>query len=103
MNVSHLAEDEVEHELLIRNMLFHFDDHDSVKRRKLKDRMKEERNVGINPTAFARTWRSAKEEIETIKSHVKVIGGIIENPRTDARQKEKMRTRFVHYRVRIGQ
>lgn len=103
LDVSHLAVDEVEHELLIRNLLFHFDDHDSVKRRKLKDRMKEEKSIGVNPTAFARTWRTAKEEIGIIRSHIKIIGGILANPKTDARQKEKMRTRIVHYRVRIGQ
>ncbi|XP_062558100.1 reticulocyte-binding protein homolog 2a-like [Armigeres subalbatus] len=103
MEVSHLAIDEVEHELLIRNLLFHFDDHESVKRRKLKDRMKEERSVGINATAFARTWRTAKEEISIIRSRIQVIRGIFENPKADARQREKLRTRVVHYRVRIGQ
>lgn len=103
MDVSHLAIDEVEHELLIRNMLFHFDDHDSVKRRKLKDRMKEERNMGINSTAFARTWRTAQEEIEIVRSRIQIIRGIFENPKADARQKQKLRTRIIHYRVRISQ
>lgn len=103
IDVSHLAIDEVEHELLIRNMLFHFDDHDSVKRRKLKDRMKEERSRGINSTAFARTWRTAQEEIEIVRSRIRVIRGIYENPKADARQRQKLRTRVVHYRVRINQ
>lgn len=102
MNVSHLAIDEVEHELLIRNMLFHFDDHESVKRRKLKDRMKEERGLGINSVAFARTWRSAKEEITMVNSRMNAIAGIFDNPKADIRQKQKMRTRVIHYRVRIA-
>ncbi|XP_062704471.1 pre-mRNA-splicing factor SLU7-like [Aedes albopictus] len=40
MDVSHLSVDEVEYELLIRNILFHFDDHESIKRRKLRDKLK---------------------------------------------------------------
>lgn len=98
MDVSHLSVDEVEYELLIRNILFHFDEHESIKRRKLKDRLKGERES--KTFAFSQPWQNVDEELVTIGSKLTVIGGLLENPRTDARQRQKLKTRLVHYRVR---
>ncbi|XP_062700163.1 myosin-2 heavy chain-like [Aedes albopictus] len=98
MDVSHLSVDEVEYELLIRNILFHFDEHESIKRRKLKDKLKSEKET--KSFAFSQPWRNLDEELVTISSKLKVIGGLLENPKTDARQRQKLKTRLVHYRVR---
>ncbi|EAT38632.1 AAEL009494-PA [Aedes aegypti] len=98
MDVSHLSVDEVEYELLIRNILFHFDEHESIKRRKLKDRLKSEKES--KTFSFSQPWRNVDEELVTISSKLKVIGGLLENPKTDARQRQKLKTRLVHYRVR---
>ncbi|XP_058456351.1 nexilin-like [Malaya genurostris] len=102
MNVSHLTIGEIEHELLIRNLLFRKVDHESIKRRKLKDRMKEERDMGVVSTAFARTWRSAEDEIAVISSNLTAIAELLDCPRSDARQIEKLKTRLIHYHVRTA-
>lgn len=99
LDVSHLSVDEVEHELLIRNILFGLAEHESVKRRKLKDRLKEERGMGI--VSYSPTWRHVTEEISVIKSQLMVIHSLLENPKTLTRLREKLRTRLIHYRVRI--
>lgn len=99
MDVSHLSMDEVEHELLMRNMMYGLDEHESIKRRKLKDKMKHEREKNI--FVAAPIWRSVPEEIEIVRAKLSVISGLLDNPRADARQREKLCTRLVHYRVRI--
>lgn len=99
IDVSHLSIDEVEHELLIRNILYGLDEHESIKRRKLNDQMRKERNK--NRLVTAPSWRSVIEELEIIRSKLLVIGGLLDNPKADARQREKLCTRLVHYRVRI--
>lgn len=98
MDVSHLSVDEVEYELLIRNVLFNFDEHESIKRRKLKDRLRSEKDS--KTFAFSQPWENLEEELVRISGKLKVIRGLLENPKTDARQREKLKTRLVHYRVR---
>lgn len=66
LDVSHLSVDEVEHELLIRNILFDLDEHESKKRRKLKDRMREE--LSMDSVVHSVTWRDADEEMSIINS-----------------------------------
>lgn len=100
MDVSHLSIDEVEYELLARNILFGIDEHESIKRRKLKDQMRKEKELDNVAVIHSPTWRDVTEEISIIKSKLAVIGGLLENPKTDNRQREKLKTRLVHYRVR---
>lgn len=98
MNVSHLSIDEVEHELLIRNILYGLDEHESIKRRKLKDRMRTEREN--NTFVASPSWRAVTEEISIISANLRTIGKLLISPKLDARLKEKLCTRLVHYRVR---
>lgn len=100
MDVSHLSIDEVEHELLVRNMLFGLDEHESIKRQKLQDRMKGEKELTNVAVVYSPTWRNVVEEISLIKSKLIVIEGILENPKADTCQREKLKTRLVHFRVR---
>lgn len=100
MDVSHLLIDEVEHELLIRNIFCDIDEHESTKRRKLKDRMRKEKEMDSITVVHSPTWRNVKEEIWIIRSKLMAIEGLLENPQTNARQREKLKTRLVHYRVR---
>lgn len=100
MDVSHLSIDEVEHELLARNILFNIGEHESIKRRKLKDQMKKEKAMDNVSVVHSPVWRDMVKEIAIIRSKLTVIGGLLDNPKTDSRQREKLKTRLVHYRVR---
>lgn len=100
LNVSHLSVDEVEHELLIRKIVFSFHEHESVKRRRLKDRMKQEKNLPTITFTYSPTWKEVANEISIIYSKSSVIKNLLDNPKTDVHQKEKLKTRLIHYRVR---
>lgn len=101
MDVSHLLIDEVEHELLIRNILFSSDEHDSVKRRKLKDRMRQEQEIDSFSVTQSPKGREIPDEISIIKTKLSTIESLLNNPKAIGRAKEKIKTRLVHYRVRI--
>lgn len=103
MDVDHLSVGEIEHELLIRNILFDFQTSDSAKRRKLKERLREEKNMTTVPPIFARTWRTASEELEVISGQIKLIYTVLTSRKTDSRQRSKLKTRLVHYRMRVYQ
>lgn len=98
LDVSHLSVDEVEHELLIRNILFDLDEHESKKRRKLKDKMKSEKEK--EGFVASPIWRKIKEEIQIIEIKLKIIEDLLGSPKMDDRKRQKLKTRLVHYRVR---
>lgn len=99
MDVSHLAIDEIEHELYVRKISFKSNELESTKRRRLKEVMKNERET--NSFKACNSWRTLPEEITLIKSKLLVITGLLENPKTPALQRIKLKTKLIHYRVRI--
>lgn len=102
MDVSHLSIDEVEYELFIRKISYSLTEHESVKRRRLKDQLKQESDTN-SPLIVRRSfWSTTTEELRLIFSKLITIGALLENPKLGARNKEKMKTRLVHFRVRIS-
>lgn len=99
MDVSHLSVDEVEHELYIRKVAYGEKELDSAKRRRLKEKMKEER--ATDSFTVTNTWRKLFDEISLIKSKLHVIQDLLEGPRTPSHLKIKLKTKLIHYRVRI--
>lgn len=102
MDVSHLSIDEVEYELYIRKIAYGLTEHESKKRRRLKDQLKQERDSNSPVIVVSGSWSTTTEELRLIFSKLITIGALLENPKLDARNKEKMKTRLVHFRVRIS-
>uniref|UniRef100_A0A1S4K6B9 Polypeptide of 976 aa n=2 Tax=Culex quinquefasciatus TaxID=7176 RepID=A0A1S4K6B9_CULQU len=99
MDVSHLSVDEVEHELYTRKITFSAKEPDSTKRRRLKEKMKEEK--ATKDFTVVNTWRKLSDELSIIKAKLHVIQGLLESSKTPVHQKIKLKTKLIHYRVRI--
>lgn len=101
-NVSHLSIQEVEFELHIRDILFDFSEHESVKRRRLKDRLQDEKE-NAREVSFSKPWREMVEELEIVMKNLTSITSFLEKgPKTQtAIMKPKLQTRLIHYIHRI--
>lgn len=102
MDVSHLSIDEVEYELFIRKISYNLNEHESVKRRKLKDQLRKERALDSPVLIGSGTWSTTSDELRVIFSKLITIGSLLESSKLDARNREKLITRLVHFRVRIS-
>ena len=91
MDVSHLSVDEVEHELYIRKVAYGVKEQESAKRRRLKEKMKEEREN--NNFTVINSWRKLSDEVSLIKSKLKVIQELLEGSKTLSHQKIKLKTK----------
>lgn len=102
MDPSHLSTDEVEYELLIRDILYDPNEHESIKRRRLRECLKQERLENTSIDSYSRSWQTTREETELIFKKIITINSLFESPKLDARNREKAKTRLIHYKFRIA-
>lgn len=100
LDVSHLLNEELEFELAIRKIPFEVNEHDSIKRRKLKDKLKEEK-LNSAPIIFQEPLGIVEEELEPIAENIKEITSLLEKSKLHARDKQKLQTRLIHYMHRL--
>lgn len=101
LDVYHLLKEELDFELFIRNIPFAMNEHDSIKRRKLKDKLKEERSLNTSQMNFRVPSEEIEQEIEPIVENVKEITLLMEKSRPNTREKQKLQTRLIHYMHRL--
>lgn len=99
--VHHLERSEIEHELIIRAVQFEGKDNLAALKRRLRDRLKEEK--GKQPDIDStRCDHSIDEEIKIIDANVLQIREILEHKVSFDGIKESLKTRLVHYFVRCS-
>lgn len=105
MNVNHLLVDEVEYELAVRDVKFTSGESKDIKRRKLRNVMKSERDSGkyvstpIDPQTQEKEFEMIDEKIARIKNK-------LENKKTKKAELPELETRMLHlyYRaIRLGE
>lgn len=98
--VHHLERQELEHELMIRAVQFEARDNQAALRRRLRDRLKEEKGSNVADVDFTRCNRSVDEEIKLIDANVHSIREILENKVDFEGVRNTLKTRLVHYFAR---
>lgn len=95
--VHHLEKEEIEHELAIRAVQFEKTESRSAIQRRLRDRLKEERDRNIVDVDFQRLGTTADEEIKIIDTNLETIRKFLENKTRFEGVKDSLKTRLVHY------
>lgn len=98
--VHHLERAEIEHELTVRAVQFDHTDTQSALRRRLRDRLREEKDKNVKDIDFARCDKTADEEIKTIDENLKDIRDILENKKKFEGIRDTLKSRLIHYFVR---
>lgn len=98
--VHHLERTELEHELTVRAVQFDNTDTHSALRRRLRDRLREEKDKNTKDIDFVRCDKSADEEIKTIDDNIKDIRDILENKKKFEGIRDSLKTRLIHYFAR---
>nr|XP_029730705.1 uncharacterized protein LOC115267700 [Aedes albopictus] len=99
--VHHLEKHEIEHELRIRAVQFDPIESRSAIQRRLRDRLKEEKELSAIDVDFLRCKVSVDEEIKVIDSNVEQIRSYLENEKRFEGFKDSLKTRLVHYFARV--
>lgn len=100
--VHHLERQELEHELLIRAVQFEAKDTQAALRRRLRDRLKEEKGSNAPDIDLTRCDRSIDQEIHLVDANVLSIREILENKVPFDGIKDTLKTRLIHYFVRCA-
>lgn len=98
--VHHLEKHEIEYELAIRAVQFESTESRSVIHRRLRDRLREEKEANAVDVDFLRLDSSVDEEIKVIDTNVEQIKGYLENKKSFEGIKDSLKTRLVHYFAR---
>lgn len=99
--VHHLERPEIEHELTIRAVQFEPKDSQAALRRRLRDRLKEEKGQ-VPDIDLTRSQRSIDEEIKIVDRNIHRIRQILENKEEFDGIRETLKTRLVHYFIRCS-
>lgn len=99
--VHHLMKQEIEHELAIRAVQFEQTESRSAIQRRLRDRLKEEKDVSTIDLDFLRCNVTIDEEIKVIDANVDEIRSYLENEVRFEGLKDSLKTRLVHYFARV--
>lgn len=99
--VHHLEKQEIEHELAIRAVQFDPTESRSAIQRRLRDRLKEEKEMNTVDIDFLRSKVTVDAEIKMIDANVDQIRGYLENEVRFEGFKDSLKSRLVHYFARI--
>ncbi|XP_058445453.1 uncharacterized protein LOC131426604 [Malaya genurostris] len=100
--VHHLERDEIEYELAIRAVQFDHTVSESALRRRLRDRLREEKEKNIEDMDFGRRNDSVDAEIGKIDAGVKNIRDYLENRVRFEGIRDSLKTRLAHYFARCS-
>lgn len=95
--VHHLERSEIEHELTVRAVQFLETENRSALSRKLRDRLKEERDKNEIDIEFIRCYKSVDLEIKEIDGNLVKIRSFLEKETRFEGLRESLKTRLVHY------
>lgn len=99
--VHHLEKHEIEHELAIRAVQFEPIETRSAIQRRLRDRLKEEKDLENLDLDFLRCNVTVDEEIKAIDTHVEQIRAYLANEMRFEGLKDSLKSRLVHYFARV--
>ncbi|XP_062702894.1 uncharacterized protein LOC134285670 [Aedes albopictus] len=99
--VHHLEKHEIEHELAIRAVQFESTESRSAIQRRLRDRLKEEKDMPNIDIDFLRCKVSVDAEIKVIDANVNQIRSYLENVVRFEGLKDSLKSRLVHYFARV--
>ena len=99
--VHHLEKHEIEHELAIRAVQFDPVETRSAIQRRLRDRLKEEKELDTLDLDFSRCNITIDNEIKIIDSNVEQIKAYLENEKRFEGLRDSLKSRLVHYFARV--
>lgn len=99
--VHHLEREEIEHELTIRDLPFTNTETRAALARRLKERIKSEKEKGSSDRDFNRLNKTVESEIEMIDASVREIKDFLSNRNKYDGIRECLKTRLVHYFARV--
>ncbi|XP_062705794.1 uncharacterized protein LOC134287619 [Aedes albopictus] len=99
--VHHLEKHEIEHELAIRAVQFDPAETRSAIQRRLRDRLKEEKELDTLDLDFSRCNITIDNEIKIIDSNVEQIKAYLENEKRFEGLRDSLKSRLVHYFARV--
>lgn len=95
--IHHLERSEIEHELTIRAVQFEATETRAAVQRRLRDRLKEEREKNVADLDFIRCFKSVEAEIKEIDDNLSQIRNYLEKNTRFEGIRESLKTRLVHY------
>lgn len=98
--IHHLERSEIEYELTIRAVQFVETESRSAIQRRLRDRLKEEKEKKSSDLDFIRCYKSIDAEIKEIDENLLQIRNFLENKTRFEGIRESLKTRLVHYFAR---
>ncbi|EAT34514.1 AAEL013259-PA [Aedes aegypti] len=101
MNVAHLLVDEVEYELKIRQVPFNVGDSRDVKRRRLRQKLKEQKEKNNFEIVLEMSPEECKRDLNIVDEKIAKIHDQLENRRTRKSELPELQTRLVHLYNRL--
>lgn len=98
--VHHLERSEIEYELQVRAVQWETTESRSAIQRRLRDRLKMEREQNLNEIEISRLEKTVDEEIKTIDANLNKIRNYLERKEHFEGIRESLKTRLVHYFAR---
>lgn len=101
MNAGHLLVDEVEYELAVRQVPFKIGDSRDVKRRRLRQKLKEQRDKNDVEIVFTLSPEECVRDLNVVDEKLAKIRDQLENRRTKKSELPELQTRLVHLYARL--
>lgn len=101
MNAGHLLVDEVEYELTIRQVPFNVGDSRDVKRRRLRQKLKEQKEKNDFEVDFTLSSDECLRDLHVVDEKLAKIRDQLENRRTKKSELPELQTRLVHLYARL--
>lgn len=101
MNVEHLLADEIEHELLIRQVAFKSSESVDAKKRKLRNKLKEQRETNVFAVVYLKKTDECKDELNRVDEKLAKIRDHLENRTPKKIELPAIKTRLIHLLFRL--
>ncbi|XP_053698916.1 probable replication factor C subunit 1 [Sabethes cyaneus] len=101
MNVEYLLADEIEHELLIRQVAFKTGESIDAKKRKLRNKLRELRETNIVTLAYFENPAECEDELNRVDEKLAKIRDQLENRKPKKAELPVLKTRLIHLLFRL--
>ncbi|XP_062708906.1 uncharacterized protein LOC134288341 [Aedes albopictus] len=101
MNTDHLLDDELEYELVIRGVEYSSGESRDLKKRKLRHKLKEQREISDFSMEVIDSEEGCKKELMQVKEKLTKIRDKLENSRTKKTDMSAVQTRLIHLYYRL--